>query len=104
MPELPNLLRQRLAATENGAAPVHPDADMLTAFVEQSLTSTERQSVVAHLSGCEPCREVVALTQSLTAEPAMQTVMKVAPVPRWRRLFTPVFGAAASVAAIAVSP
>jgi len=102
MPELPNLLRQRLAATENGAAPVHPDADMLTAFVEQSLTSTERQSVVAHLSGCEPCREVVALTQSLTAEPAMQAVLTVAPVPRWRRLFVPIFGAAASVAAIAV--
>lgn len=102
MPELPNLLRQRLAATESGGTQVHPDADTLTAYVEQSLPSTERQTIVAHLSVCEPCREVVVLTQSLLAEPATQTVLTPAPVSRWRKLFTPAFGAAASVAAMAV--
>ncbi|MGZ7092738.1 MAG: YCF48-related protein [Candidatus Angelobacter sp.] len=102
MPELPNLLRQRLAATENGGTQVHPDADTLTAFVEQSLPSTERQTVVAHLSVCEPCRRVVVLTQSLLAEPATQTVLTPTPVSRWRRLFTPALGAAASLAAMAV--
>jgi Photosynthesis system II assembly factor YCF48 len=102
MPELPNLLRQRLAVTKNGELPVHPDADTLTAYVEQSLASTERQSVVAHLSVCEPCREVVVLSQSLHAQPATQTVLAPAPVPRWRRLFTPAFTAAASLAAMAV--
>jgi hypothetical protein len=102
MPELPNLLRQRLAVTANGAAQLHPDADTLTAFVEQSLPSTENQTVVAHLAVCQPCREVVVLSQSLTAEPATQTVLTPVPVARWRRLFTPIFGAAASVAAMAV--
>jgi hypothetical protein len=102
MPELSNLLRQRLAATENGGAQVHPDADMLTAYIEQSLPSTESQTVVAHLAVCEPCREVVVLSQSLLAEPATQTVLAHAPVSRWRRLFTPAFGAAASLAAMAI--
>jgi len=102
MPELPNLLRQRLAVTENGATQVHPDADTLTAFVERSLPSTESEPVVAHLAVCEPCREVVVLTQSLLAEPVTQTVLAPAPVARWRRLFTPAFGAIATVAAMAV--
>ena len=31
MPELSNLLRQRLAATETGESQAHPDADVLTA-------------------------------------------------------------------------
>src|SRR5260221_14250559 len=103
MPELPNLLRQRLAVTENGAAHVHPDADTLTAFVEQSLPTAESQTVVAHLAVCEPCREVVVLTQSLLAEPATQTVLAPAPVARWRRRFTPAFGPVATLAAMAVS-
>ena len=102
MPELPNLLRQRLAATENGETQAHPDADTLTAYMEQSLAPAESKTVVAHLAVCEPCREVVALSQALTVEPATQTVLTPAPVPRWRRLFTPVFGAAAAVAAMAV--
>ena len=102
MPELPNLLRQRLAVTENGSAPVHPDADTLTAYVEKSLPVAERQTVVMHLSVCKPCREVVALSQPEIPELATQTVIKPAPASGWRRLFTPAFGLAASVAAMAV--
>jgi hypothetical protein len=101
MPELPNLLRQRLAATENGETQAHPDADTLTSYMEHALPAAESKTVVAHLAVCEPCREVVALSQALIAEPATQTVLTPAPVPRWRRLFTPVFGAAAGVVAIA---
>ena len=101
MPELPNLLRQRLAATENGETQAHPDADTLTAYMEHSLAAAENKTVVAHLAVCEPCREVVALSQSVMTEPATQTVLTPAPVPRWRRLFTPVFGAVAGVVAIA---
>jgi hypothetical protein len=101
MPELPNLLRQRLAATENGETQAHPDADTLTAYMEHALPAGESKTVVAHLSVCEPCREVVALSQAVIAEPATQTVLTPAPVSRWRKLFTPVFGAAAGVVAIA---
>jgi len=114
MPELPNLLRQRLAGTQNGPAPVHsetsvqpevqahPDADTLTAYVEQLLTAPERQSVVAHLAVCEPCREVVVLSQRELPELATQTVLAPAPVSPWRRLLRPAFGLAASVAAMAI--
>ena len=101
MPELPDLLRQSLAGKENGGAQVHPDADTLTAYVEACLPTAERQTVVAHLAVCEPCREVVVLSQSLVAEPATQVVLTPAPVPRWRRLFTPAFTTAASLAAMA---
>src|SRR6476646_2059379 len=102
MPELPNLLRQRLAATENGGAQPHPDADTLTGYMEQALPQAESKTVVAHLAVCEPCREVVALSQTLMAQPETQTVLAPAPAARWRKLFTPVFGAAAAVAAMAV--
>lgn len=102
MPELPNLLRQRLAATKNGETQTHPDADTLTAYMEQSLSPAESKTVVAHLAMCEPCREVVALSQAVMVQPATQTVLTPAPIARWRRLFTPVFGAAAAVAAMAV--
>lgn len=102
MPELSNLVRQRLAAAENGAGLVHPDADTLAAFVEHSLPAAERQTVVTHLAVCGPCREVVALSQPELPELVTQTVIKPAPVSGWRRLFTPGFGLAASVAAMAV--
>ena len=101
MPELTNLLRQRLAGTENGA-PVHPDADTITAYVEQSLPTAERQTMAAHLAVCEPCREVVALSLPQLPESAIQTVLKPAPVSAWRRLFTPAFGLAASVTTMAI--
>ena len=64
MPELSNLLRQRLAATENGGAPAHPDADTLTAYVEQSLAAAERQD------GDRAPFRVRALPRSRGAEPA----------------------------------
>src|ERR1051326_5003948 len=102
MPELSNLLRQRLAGTKNGPDPVHPDADTLTAYVEQSLPATERQAVIAHLSVCGPCREVVVLSQSELPELATQTVLAPTPVSRWRRLLRPAFGLAASVASMAI--
>jgi anti-sigma factor ChrR (cupin superfamily) len=107
MPELSKLLRQRLAGTENGPAQLskataHPDADTLTAYVEKSLAAPERQTVIAHLSVCEPCREVVALSQSELPELATQTVLAPAPVSPWQRLLRPAFGLAASVAAMAI--
>jgi uncharacterized protein YaiE (UPF0345 family) len=113
MPELPNLLRQRLAGTKNGVAQVHPeatipkatehpDADTLTAYVEQLLSASERQTVVAHLAVCEPCREVVVLSQPELSESATQTVLAPAPVSPWRRLLRPAFGLAASLAAMAI--
>jgi Photosynthesis system II assembly factor YCF48/Putative zinc-finger len=48
----------------------HPEADLLTAFAEQSLTGSERASVTEHLARCSDCREIVAL-----ALPANETAV-----------------------------
>jgi len=58
MSELPKIAQARLRAQSVAA---HPDADVLTAFCEQSLSEGERQPVLAHLAACADCREVVAL-------------------------------------------
>jgi hypothetical protein len=39
----------------------HPDADQLSAFIEQALPAHERDGVLAHLAVCPDCRGVVAL-------------------------------------------
>jgi len=43
------------------AAGEHPDANLLSAFAEHSLTEPERMQVLDHLSRCAECREVAAL-------------------------------------------
>ena len=58
MAELPKIVRERLATAPAGA---HPDADQLTAFAEKRLGERERGQVLAHLSACQACREVVSL-------------------------------------------
>ena len=58
---------------ETAVAGSHPDADVLTAFAEQSLPVSERGRVIEHLAACGDCRDVVAL-----ALPA--TEIEVAPV------------------------
>jgi hypothetical protein len=66
MNQLPKFVTERLARP--GERPlVHPDADLLTAFVEQTLTRDEREKVFAHLSQCSTCRDVVALAAPETA-------------------------------------
>lgn len=39
----------------------HPDADQLSAFLEQGLPAHEREDVLAHLAVCRSCRETVAM-------------------------------------------
>lgn len=64
MSEVPKIVYDRLRTAEMQRAvvePAHPEADLLTAFAEQTLSVTERDSVLAHLALCGDCREVVAL-------------------------------------------
>jgi hypothetical protein len=69
MNQLPKFVAERLARP--GERPlVHPDADLLTAFVEQTLRRDEREKVFAHLSQCSACRDVVALAAPETAAPS----------------------------------
>jgi hypothetical protein len=67
MQDVPKIVLKRLQ--ETSAPGTHPDADLLTAFAEQSLPEPERVRVMDHLARCSDCREVLAL-----ALPAMELV------------------------------
>ena len=71
--EIPKIVRQRLNQP-GSASSKHPDANLLAAFGERSLSGPERTTVLDHLSFCAECREVVALAlppvESL--QPALQ--------------------------------
>jgi hypothetical protein len=58
MRNIPHIVRERLKA---GAVGGHPDADVLTAFAELSLSKPDRATVLTHLASCANCREIVAL-------------------------------------------
>ena len=77
MAEIHNTARQRLAR----ATTPHPEADLLAAFAEGGLRGSERDQVLAHLSACSDCREIVMLAQPEEAETA--TVTEVAPTRTW---------------------
>jgi hypothetical protein len=69
MSNLPKIVLKQLEAP----AGEHLDADLLTAFAEQSLPESERNLVLEHLSLCSDCREVIALALPAT-EAASVTV------------------------------
>jgi hypothetical protein len=54
-----------------GAAGRHPDADQLSAFVEQALPAHEREEVLLHLAVCGDCRETVAMALAVD-EPSQE--------------------------------
>jgi hypothetical protein len=56
---LPQIVRERLQATRPTGD--HPEANILTAFAEDSLQRPERTRVLEHLSHCADCRDVLAL-------------------------------------------
>ncbi len=76
MTGLPKSVRDQMAHTPAPSA--HPDADVLTAFTENTLTANERQQVIEHISTCADCREVVFLAQP----EALPTQSVLVPKPR----------------------
>src|ERR1700682_4531800 len=68
-----NTLRQRLSARP--APQVHPEADMLAAYVEQALPAAERDQIVRHLADCAECREVAALSLPMQPEPSLSRTL-----------------------------
>src|SRR5436309_2998376 len=102
MSELPKIARDRLQQQEanaHGKPLLHPDADLLTGFVERSISAKEREQVTAHLSLCAGCREVVAM--SLPANEAGDTA-EVAPAKssQWKFMR---FGIGTATAAVIIS-
>lgn len=71
MQDVPKIVLKRLQ--ERSGAEVHPDADLLTAFAEQSLGESERTRVMEHLARCDDCREVVALALPANEAVAVKT-------------------------------
>ncbi len=59
MTDTPKIVIDRLRAALPDQA--HPDADLLTAFAEQTLSPTEREGVLEHLALCGDCREVIVV-------------------------------------------
>jgi hypothetical protein len=91
MSELPKIALKRLRAgastAKAGTGPgafqgsEHPDANLLAAFAEQSLSGTERGKVLEHLGHCTECREVAALLLPADAEGAV--VRQATPERHW---------------------
>jgi Photosynthesis system II assembly factor YCF48 len=67
--DVPKIVLRRLQKTADKGS--HPDADLLTAFAEQSLLESERARVAEHLARCGECREVVALALPATEDAAV---------------------------------
>jgi hypothetical protein len=86
---LPKIVSARLAALGDSE---HPDADLLTAFAEDTLGSSERDRVLQHMSGCAECRQIIALaqpelsTESISAPVSGRISWLRTPVLRWGAL------------------
>src|SRR4051812_28801978 len=95
--QFPQIAKDRLKALK-GNASAHPEVGLLAAFSENALAGAERESLLAHLTICADCRDVVALSQppveettpTFAAKPAASTFGW-----RWVR-----FGAAAAGVAV----
>ena len=60
--ELPKSIRNSLARQARGE--VHPSPDVLTSFIERTLSHDERNRVTDHLGLCADCRETVFLASN----------------------------------------
>jgi hypothetical protein len=88
MKHLPKIVQRRLQETAKPG--VHPDPDLLAAFVEKSLNDRERSRVLQHLADCSDCRDVMALAMPEIASPPSPVLEKSNwlswPVLRWGAL------------------
>ncbi len=85
MSQLPKIVRDRLAGAPAAAVQTsHPDADLLTAFIEGGLGEREREQVLSHVATCAGCRDVVTLsTPELVAEPELQVAAAPGAPKKW---------------------
>jgi hypothetical protein len=96
MDQLPKIVKSRLRTAPSD----HPDPDLLVAFAEGNLLTTERTNLLAHLSHCLDCRQVMELaTPDRASELAPQTRL----TPAWLRMPALRWGALAACAAALVA-
>ena len=87
---------------EKATAGFHPDADLLTAFAEQSLPGSERARVIEHLAACGDRQDVLALALPAT-EIAVSPVSIARPRSGWLGLPVLRWGALAAGLAVVIS-
>lgn len=58
---IPSIVRERLRVVPPNGAAAHPDANLLSAFAENTLSTSERTQLMDHLAACADCRNVLAL-------------------------------------------
>lgn len=116
MTEVPKIVYDRLRAASQERTPAgqepperaHPDADLLTAFIEQTLSATEREGLLNHLSLCGECREVIVLALPAIEIPAQAntvhatTILTKGSTGLWRAFTTPSLRWATLAAAAAI--
>jgi len=96
MAQISKIVRDALARSER--AGVHPDPDVLTAFVEHALRQEERARVTEHLATCGECREVVSLSLPELPEAQISAAASSSRPRLWDGLFR--WGAAAASLAV----
>jgi hypothetical protein len=75
MSEVPKIVYDRLRTAppeSDPVAKVHPDANLLTAFAEQSISALEREDVLHHLALCGDCRETVHIAWDSAWDSALE--------------------------------
>ena len=60
MQDVPKIVVMRLQGM--AVTDPHPEADVLTAFAEQSLAQPERELVLGHIARCAECRQILELS------------------------------------------
>jgi hypothetical protein len=98
---LPKIVTSKLVERQvRPDAASHPDADLLTAFVERSLPDRERGVLLSHLAGCAPCREIIALAQPVVTD---ATAVFAVPKSSWSSGLFLRWGVLAACVVVAVS-
>ena len=96
MAGLPKIAMQRLNE-KSAAAGIHPDPNLISALVENSLPRDARAQVVRHLAQCVDCREITFLSS-----PDQARTLPIAASAPSRWLAWPVLRWGAAVAAVVV--
>ncbi|MGA3011492.1 MAG: hypothetical protein ABSD72_14640 [Terracidiphilus sp.] len=81
---------------------LHPDADSLNAFAEQALGKAEREQILAHMTRCSRCRQVIYLAQKAAEAEALEAPAPMTPkrwYKGWRFTWVPATALAAALAA-----
>jgi hypothetical protein len=71
MPQMANIALRRLQ--QGPPSETHPDAALIAAFHEKSLSKQERTAFIDHLARCYECREIVSLSMPELSDPATKS-------------------------------